>query len=646
MPTETHLTSTSWTAPAGVTSVTVECWGRGGGTIDNSMGGSGLGGGGGGAYAAAIVTVIPGNKYTITIDVASSSFASSVIALAGAAGAGAGAGAGGSAAGSTGTIKFSGGNGAAGSGTTGGGGGEAASRSANGNNASGATGGSGLSPPAGNGGDGGLSGVAGGAGQEYGGGAGGGGANAAGPIAEGIGVVILDYFAEDVVLFPKRPTSPTAGPERLRRRTQAVISDYTFAALIPFEAGVQIHPASFAPPIATNGPARLRRPMAAVASDQTFTGQAPAEPVPNDFIGEALATRPSPRSYGLLRVSMQPLYDRGQIREAEIEDVTATMGWAAPTSAPAPRPAPRLHGRNASGAQIPIDPPETVVFPQLPLQEPTRPPRGVYGGRLFASRARPLDSSVVSDYALPQVVVMAHILSHSEGARGGSIVARVHGSEPVEPGDPGEFQTTIAFQGQADGRIRRLHPGHAEGGERVVGAPPDEGEAHNWLYSQRTSLPGVIRRIPGQATMSLPRTPPDEGQLLEWGHSHQSRTILGPRRASPTTHADSPQALVDAAAGVVAASLAWLAKSSAPTRHQPPAQQGAYGEVLELSPLPYPWFESRSIRPTVYLALPPRCTSSEATQIEIGAVTTTGPYWVCAMDIYHAGAVDGEVSTE
>lgn len=66
--TETLLTGTSWTCPAGVTSVTVECWGGGGGgggnTSNTECGG---GGGGGGAYAKKTVAVTPGNSYAYAI---------------------------------------------------------------------------------------------------------------------------------------------------------------------------------------------------------------------------------------------------------------------------------------------------------------------------------------------------------------------------------------------------------------------------------------------------------------------------------------------------------------------------------------------------------------------------------------------------
>ncbi|MEN8155438.1 MAG: CxxxxCH/CxxCH domain-containing protein [Bacteroidota bacterium] len=67
---ETFTSSTSWPAPAGVTSVQVECWGAGGAGGGNSTSADGGGGGGGGAYSrTANISVIPGNSYTITVGV-------------------------------------------------------------------------------------------------------------------------------------------------------------------------------------------------------------------------------------------------------------------------------------------------------------------------------------------------------------------------------------------------------------------------------------------------------------------------------------------------------------------------------------------------------------------------------------------------
>jgi len=166
--------STNWICPAGVTSVTVECWGGGGSGGASINGGgspsrSGAGGGGGGAYASSSVAVVPGNTYAIVVGAGGPSGSSStsggdssfntstVIAKGGAAGSsvnGSGlagsAGSGGLASASTGTTKYSGGNGAAGTTTAsaaGGGGGSSAGTAAAGNNASGST--AGTAPAAG-----------------------------------------------------------------------------------------------------------------------------------------------------------------------------------------------------------------------------------------------------------------------------------------------------------------------------------------------------------------------------------------------------------------------------------------------------------------------------------------------------------------
>ncbi len=62
------LASTTWTAPTGVVSTTVECWGgggAGGGSISDPNRG---GGGGGGAYSTKSgISVTPGNSYTVTV---------------------------------------------------------------------------------------------------------------------------------------------------------------------------------------------------------------------------------------------------------------------------------------------------------------------------------------------------------------------------------------------------------------------------------------------------------------------------------------------------------------------------------------------------------------------------------------------------
>ena len=71
--TEKFTASGTFTPPAGITTVTVECWGGGGagGGAQKTTANSGGGGGGGGAYAKKlIVPVTPGTPYTVTIPAA------------------------------------------------------------------------------------------------------------------------------------------------------------------------------------------------------------------------------------------------------------------------------------------------------------------------------------------------------------------------------------------------------------------------------------------------------------------------------------------------------------------------------------------------------------------------------------------------
>ncbi|WP_395049927.1 T9SS sorting signal type C domain-containing protein [Flavobacterium sp.] len=158
--------TTTWTCPAGVTSINVEAWGGGGAgaSVGNGSNG-GFGGGGGGAYASSLMSVIPGTNYTIVVgkggtassknndpndDGGNSTFNSTSVKAAGGSGAFSTqrtGGAGGTAANSSGTIRWSGGNGADGSTSvfnSGGGGGGAGSIEAGGN-ASGTTAGTGTS---------------------------------------------------------------------------------------------------------------------------------------------------------------------------------------------------------------------------------------------------------------------------------------------------------------------------------------------------------------------------------------------------------------------------------------------------------------------------------------------------------------------
>lgn len=117
--------ASTWTVPAGVTSITVECWGAGG------QGGSATGypacggGGGGGAYASSTLSVTPSTVYDVFVgaNLQNTWFGSTTTILADAGNAGGnatsnssngGAGVAGRASGSIGDIKYDGGSGYAG----------------------------------------------------------------------------------------------------------------------------------------------------------------------------------------------------------------------------------------------------------------------------------------------------------------------------------------------------------------------------------------------------------------------------------------------------------------------------------------------------------------------------------------------------
>lgn len=213
--------TTTWTAPSGVTSVDVECWGGGGagGGASTSNGDNVGGGGGGGAYTKATVTVVPGTTYNVVIgaaavggsgngpDGASSTFGTGSTLVTGAGGKGGTADTGGGGGGGVGT--YNGGNGGAGlfaNADTGGGGGGAGAGGNGGNGdvpmiSSGGTGGAGISGASagGSGGAGGAGdGVDGNPGNAVGGGGGGADAPVFGGVAKkggngGLGKVALTY---------------------------------------------------------------------------------------------------------------------------------------------------------------------------------------------------------------------------------------------------------------------------------------------------------------------------------------------------------------------------------------------------------------------------------------------------------------------
>ena len=189
----------SWTAPVGVTSISVKAWGGGGAGFgyDSATGGAG---GGGGAYATSTVAVTPTTSYNVVVgkggtsganrDGTDSSFVGDDKTVLADAGTGATSqtanGVGGTLAGSTGDAEAAGGPG--GDGTTddaGGGGGEAGGphgtggTGSNGSTTTGGNGGAGDAGSGGTAGTGGANGVDGGKGgySLNGGGGGGGGGN-------------------------------------------------------------------------------------------------------------------------------------------------------------------------------------------------------------------------------------------------------------------------------------------------------------------------------------------------------------------------------------------------------------------------------------------------------------------------------------
>ncbi len=163
---QTFTSDGTFTVPAGVTHITVECWGAGGGGASISTTNGSGGGGGGGAYASRIIIVTPGNMYDILvgiggsagIDGGNSNFNNGDVVAAGGSGASDNSsigGAGGSILNSFGTAVFAGGTGGDGNGTTySGGGGGGAGSSGDGGNATGQIAGTGTPLNGGTGGEG------------------------------------------------------------------------------------------------------------------------------------------------------------------------------------------------------------------------------------------------------------------------------------------------------------------------------------------------------------------------------------------------------------------------------------------------------------------------------------------------------------
>lgn len=147
---QTYNSSTTFTVPAGVNSITVEAWGGGGRGGSRTSGSGGYGGGGGGAYSRRVLAVTSGQVYTVTVGNGANSTAdgqdsellnpSSVVVVRAKGGNSvanntAAGETGGSAALCIGDVAFNGGNGANGTaGVNGGGGGASAGTANNGAN--------------------------------------------------------------------------------------------------------------------------------------------------------------------------------------------------------------------------------------------------------------------------------------------------------------------------------------------------------------------------------------------------------------------------------------------------------------------------------------------------------------------------------
>ncbi|MCB0768214.1 MAG: choice-of-anchor J domain-containing protein, partial [Flavobacteriales bacterium] len=221
--TETFNSSGTFLVPAGVSQVTVECWGGGGRGGTRSSNGRG-GGGGGGAYARSTITVIEGNTYTVTVGSGSTGTgaggdswfgtATTVMAKGGSScGNNSSSGAnGGSASASIGTVKYAGGDGANATSSRGGGGGSSAGTAANGNDGSGSTGGNAPSG-GGDGGNGGNGTIASGQDGSTPGGGGGGAERGCCSTASGgdgaNGRVVLTYTPCSGPTISVTPSTPT-----------------------------------------------------------------------------------------------------------------------------------------------------------------------------------------------------------------------------------------------------------------------------------------------------------------------------------------------------------------------------------------------------------------------------------------------------
>lgn len=234
-------TSGTWLCPAGVTQVTVECWG-GGGAGGKGGGADYLGGGGGagGQYATKVIDVVPGSNYNYYVGTGGTATTGngnagndsywgdgSVLKAKGGAGglsyANGGTGGQGSTTGGLGTTVYKGGNGANYALNIAGGGGGGAGNTGNGNNANSYIGGVYKNVYGGAGGNG--SNVASGNGALGGTYASGGGAptKSATPAAGRQGLVRLTFTAYISISVTKISASATVNPVSLKiSRTIAV----------------------------------------------------------------------------------------------------------------------------------------------------------------------------------------------------------------------------------------------------------------------------------------------------------------------------------------------------------------------------------------------------------------------------------------
>lgn len=274
--------SSTWTAPAGVTSVTVEAWGgggAGGGVTGNPAKG---GGGAGGQYAKKVVSVTPSTSYTVNVGAGGagstgngtaggdSTFDAAVVAKGGAAGASAGVAGVGSSTGGAGDVVYAGGSGSAGVVTgscqNGGAGGGGAGSSGAGGSASGNTAGTGTSAGGGAGGAGRNSSGTGSAGSAAGGGGGGacaesntnqlGGAGAAGK-------VVITYLAPPAVTT----AAATAVAKNVATLNGSVTSNDA-TTTVTFEYGLT---AAYGTTVAAS-PASIAASTAATAVSKTVSG--------------------------------------------------------------------------------------------------------------------------------------------------------------------------------------------------------------------------------------------------------------------------------------------------------------------------------------------------------------------------------------